>query len=331
MSFTHIYSSLIHESSNQCVWEVATKPFNELIVSWNALRPQMGSYRFSVSVKSNSWSKYLPYAEWSKSSQRTYRSKNDLASTDQDIVKLNENRLANAFRVKVDAVDGADFTSFYALHACASDLNKYSIRHPGNLIPVRLPILSLRSQLTLQHQRPRHLCSPTSTSMAINYLLNSRDTDPTEFAEKAHDDGFDIYGNWILNVAESFTRIYKSYFARVERLSDFSKLHALLQVNVPVVVSVKGPLPGSFFPYQNGHLMLVHGYDKKRVLCVDPAGPSDEATSTQYKLDDFLEAWGRRFNLSYVFFKDGAFPEAAGTSSSASSHKNSSGMRPKLP
>jgi hypothetical protein len=303
MKFSEIDSRAVHDG----LWEKTdTMPFDELIVSWNAFRPLQGKYLIEISVrslKSPEWSEWLPYAEWGASHQKTFDSRGPIASSYQDIVRLQQGRLADGFRIRVSALDGASLARDMSLYANIAHLERFSIDSPPSLPAIRLPISSLRSQLILSHPRCRDLCSPTSTSMAIDYLLKKRAVDPAEFAEKVRDSAFDIYGNWILNIAESYHRLGSRFSCRVERLSGFSALHSHLSLGLPAVVSVLGPLPGSPMPYRNGHLILVAGWDpeKQQVITADPAYPSDEETFTSYAIGDFLNAWGRRKNLSYIF------------------------------
>lgn len=305
--FSTLYSSSFSTRKTELLWEQLTpSSFSELIVSWNALRPKQGSYRFWISVKREaSWSEWLPYAEWKKKGQRTFSAENGMAKSDQDVILLKEGTQANGFRIKVSCEGGATLSTFDALHACASHPPSFIIHPVPSLKAVRLPLRTHRSQMQLDHPRHRDLCSPTSVSMAIDHLLQKEKTNPIEFADAIRDEQFDIYGNWILNIAESYVRLKRRLSCCILRLNDFSALHRLLLQGLPVVVSIKGPLSGAPLPYQNGHLILVYGYnpDQKRVLCADPAFPSHAETLTSYCLDNFLTAWGRRYNLSYQFTK----------------------------
>jgi hypothetical protein len=165
--------------------------------------------------------------------------------------------------------------------------------------------IPLQSQFVLEHRRKRDLCSPTSLSTAINYLVGEKKVDPIRFASQIHDSEFDIYGNWILNTAAAYQALSGKYRCHVERLTDFRALHKQLIQGHPVVVSVKGTLPGAPHPYPEGHLICVIGYDpeNKKVYCIDPAFPTNETTRVSYDLGDFLAAWGTRRNLSYLFTK----------------------------
>jgi hypothetical protein len=165
--------------------------------------------------------------------------------------------------------------------------------------------------MVINHPRAKELCSPTSTSMLVNYFTNKiygysmnghmRDY-VVDFADKVHDNGYlDIYGNWILNVAQAFDSSNGEVFFRVERLNGFNNLYDYLAKRIPVAVSVRR-LRGGATPYRNGHFMVVVGWNsiKHTVLCIDPAFGNNTSTLHSYKLWDFLRAWGRSLNLSYI-------------------------------
>lgn len=305
--FSRTFAHSVVEQGIQAIWEEPHVPsFNELIISWNALRPKVGKYRIAASVKSGgAWSPWILYAEWGADGQKTFSSKpaKSAAYSHQDCITLEEDRFADGFRIRVECLTRATLDRFDTLYACVSNLQKFDIHSPNYLAPIKLPLTSLRSQMSLPHTRHRDLCSPTSTCMAIDYLLKKRSADPVDFATKVHDAGFDIYGNWVLNVAESYQKLSGRYSCRVERLPHFAALHQQLAADLPVVVSVRGPLAHAPFPFDQGHLLLVFGWDpiERHVFCADPAHATDSETITAYPLDDFLAAWGRRKNLSYLF------------------------------
>jgi hypothetical protein len=71
----------------------------------------------------------------------------------------------------------------------------------------------------------------------------------------------------------------------------------------PVVVSLKGSLPGTLLPYTSGHLIVIKGYDAatQHFLCMDPAFPSDEQTDVAYPWQALMQAWENRHYLAYLF------------------------------
>ena len=91
-----------------------------------------------------------------------------------------------------------------------------------------------------------------------------------------------------------------------ERLNGFDQIHQRLIQGTPIIVSVRGPLHGSALSYSAGHLMVVIGYDSlnQKVICMDPAFPSDDQTHVSYDLSNFIEAWSRRGKVAYIFSKN---------------------------
>lgn len=291
MGFSKTYFCASSAFSKSFSWEEKnTLPFNELILSWNGIRPKKGKWTFWVSLKDEEW---LKYAEWAPDSQRSFKSVGNFAESYQDVVIPKE--LCTHFRIKVE---GEDLSQLHFLNVCLSNLANHAIIIPQNLPPVLLKGVPRQSQMILDHPRHRDLCSPTSTSTAVNYLLKKR-IDPLLFANLCHDNEFDIYGNWILNIAEAYNQIRSR--CHVERLTDFNALHAKLMQGRPVVVSVKGTIPGAPRPYPCGHLMCVIGFDNGKVYCIDSGFTDNESTFVGYEIADFLQAWGIRRNLAYVF------------------------------
>jgi len=276
--------------------------FDELILSWNAKRPDCGSYHIYVSVLLEDWSSWVLYGVWGKDEQKGSDEKNDYIVMDQDVLNLKKGKKGRGFKVKIEAVEGALLQNFSSLHVFINQAESSSEFEADD---INLDVEGI-SQFSLDHRRKSDLCSPTSTACVINYLLGNSRVDPAEFAEKAKDQKFDIYGNWVLNVAEASHRLGSSWFCYVCRLSGLNELFSHIHDQRPVVVSVKGPLKDSALPYRSGHLLVVKGYDarKKMVYCMDPAFYPDSDTEVLYEVEEFLQAWGRRGKIAYIFKKD---------------------------
>ncbi|MBD3231976.1 hypothetical protein GF322_04955 [Candidatus Dependentiae bacterium] len=294
-----------------CIWQVhAKKPFDEIIVSWNSFRPRKGQYSFWISLHHNYWSNWYKIAEWGVKNQQTFvNTRNPCVHLKHVRMILNRGKKANSFRIKVVAEKGADLKNLKALFACVSNMNKFKI-DKGN---ITLPAICLKgivpqSQMNLKHPRFRDLCSPTSLSMMINYFSNNSinlESYIPEFAQLVLDQCYlDIYGNWILNVAQAFDSLKGKKYFRVERLNNFNHLYSFLKKKIPVAVSVRGFLNGGAKSYENGHFILVVGWSlrKQRVLCIDPAFQDNSNTLRAYRIVDFLQAWGTSRNLSYIVF-----------------------------
>lgn len=303
-----VYAEIYHHSFDASDWEQETPaPFDELLISWNAERPAVGAYSLYVSVKVEDWSPWQLYATWGASSQKGYITTNDGCPVRvyQDAVEVLEGKKGQAFRVRVVAEEGASLDNFKMLHVCASDMASVApkpfVKEVGD---VDLSVAGL-SQMALSDERRERLCSPTSTTAVVRYLQQSNALDPIQFAESVWDAGFDIFGNWVFNAAGAYAALGKEHSCWVERLSGFEEIYDSLKEGMPVVISVRSPLPGSAKTYKSGHLIVVKGYDseKEEVLCMDPAFSADGETLAAYALDDLMAAWSRRQCIAYRFQK----------------------------
>lgn len=296
------------------LWNQKTPaPFNELILSWNALRPQRGSITFWVSIKHRGWSPWQRLAEWSHNDQKTFVSKrNSFVHVKHVRVELQRKRMARQFRVKATFSGSASVRNIKALFACFSNSKNFKRTTRFSKPSVIVRNVPQQSQMVLDHDRSRDLCSPTSLSIVTHYFMNKLYGGAfhfheihdyvIDFAEKVHDNSYlDIYGNWILNVAEAYQASQGDVFYRVERMNGFSELYNYLKKKIPIAVSVR-KLKGGATPYANGHFIVVIGWNKKKqsVICIDPAFQPSQSTVRAYKIKDFLHAWGLSRNLSYV-------------------------------
>ncbi|MBY0353999.1 C39 family peptidase [Candidatus Babeliales bacterium] len=306
---------------NTIIWEETTpKKFNELIVSWNAKRPQKGQITFWVSTKHTQWSPWHRLAEWGPDYQLTFVNKlNQYVHTTHVRSEMQQGRLAQGFRVKAVFQNGAAKKNLHALFACFSNLSDFrTVQKPFTKPSVLIPSVPRQSQMNLSHNRARDLCSPTSLSMIVRYLATkfsrpqarSLHDDAITLAEKVHDNGYlNIYGNWVLNVAQAYDSCQHAFY-RVERMNSFDTLYQYLNKKIPVAVSVRR-LKGGATPYANGHFLVIVGWDraKQSVLCIDPAFDDYHTTFKSYPLKNFLKSWGLSKNLAYVPLLKSVFNE----------------------
>lgn len=306
-------SELMHRSLLECekknkifVWEeTLQRPFNELIVSWDAERPLNGSYLIQVSLLMSEWSPWLDYAFWGGYDQYTFKKYlSDLGiRVYQDTVEVLQNNKASGFRIRIIANENASLDGFRTLHISTIDRYTHSIDFiPSKNISVNLKVNGL-SQIALSDRRCRRLCSPASTTAVTNFLSDSLDLSPIEFANSVVDSAFDIYGSWILNTAQASYVLGKPWHCFVAHLTSFNQIIDQLIKGYPVVVSIMGTLRSGARPYESGHLIVITGFDseQREVFCMDPAFPTDDLTHVKYPLHEFLTAWSRRQGIAYIF------------------------------
>lgn len=288
-------------------------PFSELLVSWNASRPKNGSFVFFVKIKHHHWSDWKKIAEWGRSGQKTFgNTKNRYVHAKHVRVEMQRGRLGFAYKIKVIAKKGADIRRLRALFAnVANEKNFKTNTRACSLPSVCLKNFPKQSQFSLNHGRRKDLCSPTSLCMVTEYFVRNYKLFPAKenlavqikkFAPKVLDKTLNIYGNWLFNVAQAYSSTRGNVLYHVERLENFKALHTHLMNKIPVPVSIRGTLRGGAWPYNNGHFVVVIGWNNKtkQVLCVDPAFKNKNWMVRKYHIKDFLRAWGRSRHLSYI-------------------------------
>lgn len=308
-TFLSLEAYMVHQKSPiEQEWkEENLIPFDELIISWNALRPVEGKFLFYVSVKTNKWSPWLLYASWGSNGQSGFLSTTQIAPVRvyQNALEVMKGEKATAFKIKIITEGSATLDSIHGLHVYANGGGIRELQKPVSCSTSIYLQVSGLSQVTVNHPRYKALCSPISTLAVTRYLLNNSAVDPIGFAQNIWDSGFDIFGNWVFNVAQASIHLGFGWDVWVERLDGFDDIYYHLAQGTPVVVSVRSPLPGSARSYAKGHLIAVIGYDSlhQKVICMDPAFPADSQTHVSYDLSDFIKAWRRRGNVAFVFNK----------------------------
>jgi hypothetical protein len=150
-------------------------------------------------------------------------------------------------------------------------------------------------------------CSPTSTSMVVDYWGAGPTADETAWVDPAvdaqvdftarnvFDYTYDGAGNWPFNTAYAATRGNLRGF--VTRLRSLTEAEAFVAAGIPLVVSVsfkKGELTGAGYG-TNGHLMVVVGFTESGdVVCNDPAShllASNDQVRVTYDREEFENVW----------------------------------------
>ena len=289
-----------------CTIAHEAQPFTQLIFSWNANRPKKGWFTLFVQARdthTHTWSSWHKAIEWGRNKQISYTSSSDgIASYEHVRFEVEKGKKCDAFRVRVLPNAGASIKDMHRIAVSCSDFTHFvpeNIHDYTSLSSVHIKQVPKRSQFSLSHPEKERLCSPTSCAMIVAFLTK-RSVAMSSFASQIYDPALDTYGNWAFNMAHAHTCVPHIWFC-VRRLNSFKELHAYLLKGFPVVVSVRGTLAGAPQAYNNGHLLVVIGYDaqKKKVLCHDPAFKSDYLTFHAYDLKSFLRAWECSRRLAY--------------------------------
>ena len=311
INIARIYKSRVPDKNTVIVGRALHTPASQILFSWNALRPTDGSYVFYMQVRLHNarrWSGWYKMAQWGDGVQRSFE---QLLNNDPSFcyVRLEapEGDLMSEFRIKIEAQGQATLADVARLTVAAADYRKFTAEYgTGKTFAqptIRLNKVPAVSQMQINHADRERICSPTSLSMIISYLLK-RHIDPAQFARGAYDDGLKTYGSWPFNVAQAYALTDGRYYFTVTRLNSFADLYDFLSRGLPIAVSVRGHMrtmpPGR--TYADGHLLVVIGWDNthKRVIVLDPAFETKDEVLHSYAIDDFLNAWERSYRLAYV-------------------------------
>jgi hypothetical protein len=282
--------------------------FNQMIFSWNALRATKGSITFMVQIreqKSGLWDAWHTMGQWGAGIQRSFLSKVGIHSEFNHVrLELLHAKVADGLRIKIVATPDFDCSLLHSFYVCVANYNYFVTERDAtfsHLASIRIRNVPQYSQMLLDHPSKEKICSPTSTSMLLSYL-KAEPVCPVQFAHAAFDQGLGAYGSWPFNIAHAFDTMKGSMTFKVVRLNSFSDLHKQLVQKIPVVVSVRGALQDAAKPYDNGHLILVIGWNakKQKVICHDPAFDTIEKTYVEYNLKTFIDGWERSRRLAYV-------------------------------
>jgi len=283
--------------------------FTQLMFSWNALRPNKGYFVFYLqarNARTKQWGNWHRTMEWGNNIQSSNATPSD-GFTKYEHVRLETERqqFADAFRIKVMGVQGASLANLKALSATTVNMRQFHADAFWGIVAqlpsVYIPRVPKISQIALNHKENKRMCSPTACTMLTQYLTGIT-IDPITFANFSYDSGLNAYGSWPFNTAYAFELCDGKYWFFNTRLNSFSELHKQLMRGIPVVVSVRGMLPGAPQSYPQGHLLVVVGWDNttKRVICHDPATEKQYNIERKYRLKDFMKAWEQTRRLAYV-------------------------------
>lgn len=281
--------------------------FNQLIFSWNALRPTIGYFSFAVQVRdmhTKRWGKWHHMIDWGNTAQKSYLSSTDGHSKYVHVrLETEGEKRADAFRIKITGQEGA---SVGLLKLLAVSIADYAQFKPESVDQLKsLPSIVVKgvpkvSQFQVDHPESRRLCSPTSCSMVASFLRGEH-IDPVDFADNVFDHGLEIFGSWPFNMAHAFEQCLGNSWFFTTRLNGFADIHRQLAQGIPVAVSVRGSLDGAPKAYEDGHLLVVVGWNaqKKAVICHDPAFDNHKAVLKQYPIQSFIRAWENSRRLAY--------------------------------
>ncbi len=155
------------------------------------------------------------------------------------------------------------------------------------------------SQMQASNSLRQRICSPTALAMALS-VAGPRPSWP-EAVAACYDRGTGAYGSWPLAIRLAACH---GRAGAVEVLPDWSSVPAILELGLPMVVSVDygaGQLSGAAIPQTAGHLVTLHSVRGDKAYVYDPAAPTHAEVPRAYDLEEFSRAWLQRRGAAYIF------------------------------
>jgi beta-lactamase class A len=304
--------------------------FNEAVVSWNVDTPGPAGFIVELRVGrawDDSWSPWLHVGAWGPVAPRERVTEFEAGRIDKDYFRSNERYDRIQYRIHGDSlvVDSASFEfRVNRITACVSDLSGLPLATrragekgfsperkgslvrdsplapPPELVHRRLPV-PFRSQKSEKPEIAGRICSPTSSSMVMEYRGVNQPT--AAVAEAAYDPVHDIYGNWPANVQAAYSFGVPGYLAR---FTDWGEVERMIAADQPLIASIRVKEPGDLAhaPYKTtkGHLIVLCGFDADgNVEVNDPAASTPETGMLKYARADLEKVWMKAAGgLAYV-------------------------------
>lgn len=166
------------------------------------------------------------------------------------------------------------------------------------------------SQFETSDIGPR-ICSPTSVSMVLQAF--GCNFSPVQAAAAAYLKECDLYGVWPANI---YAAAQKGVLGLPVCFDSWESAAGVLRQGLPLVVSLRygrGELTSAAQEREEekpmGHLVVLRGFERDRVLVNDPAGRTRAEVARSYDLKEFLHVWLGRAALAYVFLPSAVLPE----------------------
>ncbi|MGH3742976.1 MAG: peptidase C39 family protein, partial [Micromonosporaceae bacterium] len=150
-------------------------------------------------------------------------------------------------------------------------------------------------------------CSPTSTTMVLEYWGRGPSEDDMSWVEPGYVDPqvahaarmtwdytYEGAGNWPFNTA--YASSFRGMEGRITRLHSLDEVELFIKAGIPVITSqsfLEEELPGAGYG-TSGHIFVVVGFTSDGdVIVNDPASSSNDAVRNVYPREDFEKIWLR--------------------------------------
>lgn len=295
----------IRGSGQSPVFEVS--PFDRAVVSCNANFSSNENVTIQLRVRAGGdWSDWMTMLQFQNGRYKSAKQKpSGFAKVEVDTFVVSGGLRADAWQLQYYATQGVrpTFTTFRSLGVTWYDTKTKVAFADRGKSPTWGTVFNVesRSQTVEDPKIAARICSPTSTSMALDYFGAKLTT--AAFAQLVYDPESDLYGNWSVNVSTAAEVLRGEAFA--VHMRDFTEIENEIIQNRPVVLShswKKGELSNAPIESSSGHLILVIGFTKEGDLVVnDPAAKPGEVRRI-YKRNEIARTWQKNgAGIVYIF------------------------------
>lgn len=274
--------------------------FRSMLTSWNA-ETNGGRVEISVSfeVTTGAWSDYISFGVWSSTSGvSTSKSKTYThASVNVDTLNVNSSYTTTGnIKVKMALTKSGSTTPVLRnITVATPTMALYTTVDSSSYSASAMNYVTVRSQVASENGAiGSRICSPTTTAMGIEYMGTTVTT--LTAANAMYDQEFAAYGNWLFATAYAGEHGYVAYCD----FYDANMLKYALSQGYVIGCSTKLT--------QNGHLVLVVGYENGQYIVNDPNISSSSTSRKYYDEAYFNSCWFKSdFNnlgVVYVFQGD---------------------------
>lgn len=297
-------------------------PFTELIASFNPTTPPNTGLTLDLRVKQDGiWSPWVYLQSWGKTLTPPDRiTRWDGGKTDIDTLVLDKPAAAYQARVGLISFETDSKLprpSMRRLSVCYTgvvldpDLRAKILKgpdgptsqpsSPGNWAR-DLPV-PFRGQGEIKNPKPlwKLICSPTSTSMVLQYY--GIDLPTLENATAIYDSHYDLFGNWGRAIARAGELGLDAYLTRFR---NWDQVHAMIARGVPVIASIrfrKGEVKGFLYEFTKGHLLVIRGFKPNGDVIVNDPARKEKGNGVIYSADQMAKAWFNHGGVGYVIEK----------------------------
>ena len=277
-------------------------PFDQAVVSWNAITPPNSYLTVYIRVRSGGfWSRRFTVAIWNQDNRPVQRmsvngQKDDIAEMDSDTLLLQKPGDAFQVSAKLSSLDGETYPALRLLTVDVVDSKSPAARLRAHKSVWGTDIaVPERSQLTVTDGV--RFCSATSTSMVLAYwaekLNHPKLTVPLQTAvDGIYDKEWGGTGNWTFNTA--YAGEFGGLKAYVTRLRGTADAEKWIAKGVPVIISIDYNVIRGRKGGRMGHLMVLRGFTENGDCIInDPYTKLDQGESVRkvFKRKDFERSW----------------------------------------